>query len=63
MSYTLDAGKRTLTYINQRSGTGYRVTSNLDGSKSVISFSIGEGNVINETTIVSGVVEFKKLSE
>ena len=41
-SFTLDGEARTVTYINNRGSFGFRVTANLDGTKSVIYFFIDD---------------------
>ena len=56
--YDFDGEARTVTYTNNRGGYGLMVTSNLDGSKSVVYFYVGDDNKPNPDTFIQCVVTF-----
>ena len=56
--YDFDGEARTVTYTNNRGGFGLMVTSNLDGSKSVVYFYVGDDNKPDPSTFIQCVVNF-----
>ena len=58
-NFAFDPEARTVTYTNNRGGFGYIVTANIDGTKSVTYFFVGNDGQPDPSTFIECVVNFQ----